>query len=280
MRADALQVGIVPQGGITGYTDFRFCGNNPISVSGCMVIYAESGYAIISIGFRRRVFRKGMMALVFYDDTFWVERRSKDFICRYASHSYDIVEEAIYKLTSPYFWDSLTENPLLNLTEQQKKLLCNWYDQVEWITDNSAEEYKNILLKNCIYNLYMAIDSEMDSRLYHKLKPISRNRSLIIRFLKLLTQHCHQVREVSFYAEKLCISTTYLYKLTHKRWNLSPKELIDQQVTCEIKKYLSNTELTVKEIASRLNFEDVPYMCRFFRKQTGVSPIEFRDDYR
>lgn len=280
MRADALQVGVVPYGGITGYTDFRLCGNIPISVSGCMVIYAESGYAIISIGFRRRVFRKGMMALVFYDDTFWVESSSKGFLCRFASHSYDIVEEAIYKLTSPYFWDSLTENPLLNLTEQQKTLLCNWYDQVEWIIGNSAEEYKNILLNNCIYNLYMAMDSELASRLYHKLKPVTRNRSLIIRFLKLLTQYCHQVREVSFYADKLCISTTYLYKLTHKRWNLSPKELIDQQVICEIKKYLSNTELTVKEIASRLNFEDVPYMCRFFRKHTGVSPVEYRDDYR
>lgn len=59
-----------------------------------------------------------------------------------------------------------------------------------------------------------------------------------------------------------------------------PKELIDQQVTCAIKKYLSNTEMRVKEIASLLNFEDVPYMCRFFPKQTGLSPIEYREGYR
>lgn len=46
------------------------------------------------------------------------------------------------------------------------------------------------------------------------------------------------------------------------------------------KKYLSNTEMRVKEIASLLNFEDVPYMCRFFLKQTGLSPIEYREGYR
>ena len=108
-------------------------------------------------------------------------------------------------------------------------------------------------------------------------KAISRSRTRIIRFLKLIAQHFRTTREVSFYAEQLCITTTYLYKLTHRRWNLSPKELIDRQTICEIKTLLSSTDMSVKEIAAMLHFEDTPYMCRYFRQRTGFSPTEYRN---
>ena len=63
----------------------------------------------------------------------------------------------------------------------------------------------------------MAMDGEMTQSGMGSNKAISRSRTLIIRFLKLVAQHFRTTREVSFYAEQLCITTTYLYKLTHRR---------------------------------------------------------------
>ena len=57
---------------------------------------------------------------------------------------------------------------------------------------------------------------------------------------------------------------------------LSPKKLIDKQTATEIKTFLINTDMTVKSIASELHFDDVSYMCRYFRRLTGVSPIDYR----
>ena len=213
------QVGIVANGGTTGQTDFKAYGSNLVGISGCMVLLVDSGCAIVSVGFKRRVLCRGMMAMLFYDDTFWIEQSSRTFRCRYVALADDNVQEAIYKLTSPYFWDSLSENPLFLLNDRQQQLLNAWYEQMVWICHNSASEYTN----------------------------------------------------------QLCITTTYLYKLTHKRWNLSPKELIDKQTICEIKSLLSNTDMSIKEIASTLHFEDTPYMCRYFRQRTGLSPTEYRE---
>ena len=241
-----------------------------------MVLLVDSGCAIVSVGFRRRVLRRGMMAVLFYDDTFWIERSSRAFSCRYVALADDNVQEAIYKLTSPYFWDSLSENPLFLLEDGQWELLEGWYRQIVWICSNAANEYTDQLLRNNIYNLFMAMDGEMTQSGKGSNKAISRSRTLIIRFLKLVAQHFRTTREVSFYAEQLCITTTYLYKLTHRRWNLSPKELIDQQTICEIKTLLSSTDMSVKEIAAMLHFEDTPYMCRYFRQRTGFSPTEYR----
>lgn len=277
---ERLQIGIVADGGKTGQTDFKVYGNNRITISGCMVLLVDSGYAIVSVGFKRRVLRRGMMAVLFYDDTFWIEQSSSTFCCRYVALADDNVQEAIYKLTSPYFWDSLSENPLLRPDNGQWELLERWYEQMVWICHNSANEYTNQLLRNNIYNLFMAIDGEMTQRNVGSNKAISRSRTLIIKFLKLVAQHFRTTREVSFYAQKLCITTTYLYKLTHRRWNLSPKELIDQQTICEIKTLLSSTDMSVKEIAATLHFEDTPYMCRYFRQRTGLSPLEYRSGGR
>ena len=274
---ERLQIGITADGGKTGQTDFKAYGNNRIVISGCMVLLVDSGCAIVSVGFKRRVLRRGMLAVLFYDDTFWVERCSRTSRCRYTTLSYNNVEEAIYKLTSPYLWDSLSENPLFRLNKEQWQRLEGWYVDVAWICQGVAKEYIDPMLRNNIYNLFMAMDSEMKREGEVEKKPISRGRRLIIQFLKLLAQHCRTNREVSFYAEQLCITTTYLYKLTHKRWNLSPKELIDQKTICEIKTLLSNTDMSIKEIATALHFEDTPYMCRYFRQRTGLSPTEYRE---
>lgn len=58
---------------------------------------------------------------------------------------------------------------------------------------------------------------------------------------------------------------------------ISPKQLIDRQLAVEIKTYLTDTRLSAKDIAYKLNFEDASYMCRFFRRVTGLSPMEFRN---
>lgn len=112
------------------------------------------------------------------------------------------MQEAIYKLTSPYFWDSLSENPLFLLNDRQQQLLNAWYEQMEWICHNSANEYTNQLLRNNIYNLFMAMDGEMTQGGMVEMKPISRSRKVIIKFLKLIALHCRKTREVSFYAEQ------------------------------------------------------------------------------
>lgn len=277
---DNLQIGVIDKGGITGTTNFKAYGSNLIGISGCMVLLVDSGFAVVSVGFRHRVLRRGTMAVLFYDDIFWIERSSHNFSCRYVALADENVQEAIYKLTSPYLWDSFSENPIFPLNSRQWHLLDGWYEQMAWICKNSANEYTNTLLRNNIYNLFMAIDSEMAQEEAVEKKPLSRSRKLIIKFLKLVTLHCHEMREVSFYAKQLCITTTYLYKLTHKRWNLSPKELIDKQTVCEIKKLLSNTDMSVKNIATEMNFEDAPYMCRYFRRHTGITPLEYRNDIK
>lgn len=261
----------------TGKTDLKQHVGNLVDISGCLVLMVDSGFAIVSVGLQRKVLRRGMVVLLFYDDTFWVEQCSRTFTCRYISLSYENVEEAIYKLSSPYFWNIVAEMHLFYPNKTQWILFEDWFRQMEWVCNRASEEYRHTMLQNNIYNLFMAMDCEMEREGGIEKNTMTHGRSLMVQFLKLITQHCRQTRSVTFYADQLCITTTYLNKLCHQCFYLSPKELINQQTLCEIKTFLATTDLSVKEIASIMQFEDASYLCRYFRKLAGISPMEYRN---
>ena len=58
----------------------------------------------------------------------------------------------------------------------------------------------------------------------------------------------------------------------------SPKELIDKQAISEIKSLLINLDMPIKSIESTLHFEDVSFLCRYFRRLKGLPPFEYREN--
>ena len=60
----------------------------------------------------------------------------------------------------------------------------------------------------------------------------------------------------------------------------STKALINDTVIYELKRLLAETDLTVEQIAAQMNYDNVSYLCRFFRNPTGQSMMEFRRKQR
>ena len=164
----------------------------------------------------------------------------------------------------------------------RKKLLDTWWQQLDWIGSMEEKNGQKEILKNSIRNLLIAIDMEMAHSQPGKTHNNERSHAwmLITRFFKLISSHCREVRDVTFYANQLSISTTYLYKLCRKHLQLSPKEILNRQLVTEIKTYLVNTDLPVKFIADELHFDDTSYMCRYFRRMTGTSPTDYRKTFK
>lgn len=266
----------------TGTTDLKLSHGSLIDTNGCVALLVTSGYAIATVNFKKRALRRGDFILSFYDGTLSIERASSLFSVRYASFAYDLIEEAIYKPLSDQFWNILYENPVFHTAIEQKKLLDTWWRQLDWIGSLEEKNGQKEILKNSIRNLLIAIDMEMTHSQPGKTHNNERSHAwmLITRFFKLISSHCHEVRDVTFYANQLSISTTYLYKLCRKHLQLSPKEILNRQLVTEIKTYLVNTDLPIKLIANELHFDDTSYMCRYFRRMTGTSPTDYRKTFK
>lgn len=263
-----------------GITNLQESLERPLDINGFTLLLCTAGTAIVSANFQKRIIKKGDVIFLFTDVVFITLKTSKAFSAEYISLSDETIEEVYYKITSVPFWDFMYENPICHTSEKQYEQLYIWYRQTKWMIEECMEECLLTLLRNNVYNLLTTIDCEVKKNFSTLHSQSKKDRGWVIlgQFTTLLNRHCHERREVNFYAEELCITPDYLYKLTNKAFHLTPKGIIDQQIIIEIKTYLSCTDMSVKNIAEVLNFEDSSYMCRFFRRLTGMSPIDYRNN--
>lgn len=98
----------------------------------------------------------------------------------------------------------------------------------------------------------------------------------IERFRTLLDRHCHERLSVASYASELGVTTGQLSRVCRTAFGVSAIEAIDARAIQEAKRLLGYSTHSVKQIARELGFQDEAYFGRFFRKQTGLRPTEYR----
>lgn len=95
----------------------------------------------------------------------------------------------------------------------------------------------------------------------------------------LIVEDQFKITKPSEYAKKLGLSPRSLNDVVKKHTGISAGEYIKSKTIYEAKRLLSFTSLTVKEIAYQLGFDDVAYFSRFFKKNTDISALQYREEY-
>ncbi|HAQ19150.1 MAG TPA: hypothetical protein DCR40_07950 [Prolixibacteraceae bacterium] len=113
-----------------------------------------------------------------------------------------------------------------------------------------------------------------------KEEPDSTPDATIIKFKQLIEENYTTQKSVTPYAEMLNMNPSCLNELTKRTTGITAGELIRNRVIGETKKLLYSSSLSGKEIAFELGFDDPAYFSRFFRKYTGLTLKEFRDQSR
>lgn len=106
------------------------------------------------------------------------------------------------------------------------------------------------------------------------------NSSIFLKFKNLIEEKYQTLKTVSDYAGLLHIKPVLLNEISKQLSGITAGEHIRNRVILEAQRYLYNTDLTAKEIAYKLGFDDPHYFSRFFKKYTSQSPSEFKDASR
>ncbi|AZB25074.1 MULTISPECIES: helix-turn-helix domain-containing protein [Chryseobacterium] len=104
----------------------------------------------------------------------------------------------------------------------------------------------------------------------------SRKKDLLNQFLVLLSEHSKKERTVEFYAEKLFVTPSYLTRIVKEASGESTRNIITNSVIIEARDMLLHSNLSITQIADKLNFSDQSFFGKFFKKKMKMSPKMFR----
>jgi len=109
-------------------------------------------------------------------------------------------------------------------------------------------------------------------------KPLSRNQMIAVEYKQLVSKFYKDEKKVNFYAQKLSISENYLNRCTRSIFQKSSKKIIIETAILNSQILMWNTSKDISEICFELNFDDPSYFSRVFKKVTGQTPTEYRNE--
>lgn len=96
-------------------------------------------------------------------------------------------------------------------------------------------------------------------------------------FVGLVNKYGAREHHISFYSDKLFITPNRLSNLVKQQSGETVIQWINRAIILEAKVLLRHSDLKNYEIANRLNFPNASFFNKFFKKQTGQTPLEYKE---
>jgi AraC family transcriptional activator of pobA len=199
------------------------------------------------------------MDVIFFKDGFLMERYADLFFL----FKYDFFKDSdliVLPLQSSYF---IKINKIFELIQ---------------LTQATGNYHESELVRSYIFALVYEIDA------YHRqhtpeTPSLKKGYPLFNKFRQLLSNNYMQEHRLDFYASHLHLTPKSLSAAIKKQTGKSAGKWIDDTVILEAKVLLQNKTLTVSQVSGLLNFSDQSVFGKFFRANTGTSPIEYRKKF-
>lgn len=171
---------------------------------------------------------------------------------------------------------TLRNHPLIQLNEEDTAvfkellhLLQNVYVRNNAFKTTETLHYLTLSLISFVLEAYAPTDQTNHT-------PISRSSAIVHEFYQLVMHQATQHRSAKFYAEQLHLTPQYLTTLLKAETGKSILEWVTFFVMIQAKTLLNTTNLSIKEVSHELHFTDTSLFCRYFKRNTGLSPENYR----
>jgi len=249
----------------------------PTRIDGLAIMLCKEGHGKITIDLREYEFYKNSLLVIQPKNYMQVLEVSDDYKASYLLCSLHIIEDVLPKLTDllPILIHHRTE-PVSNLSEEDAASLQDYYNflykQINGPQTPFTKKKVICLLQAALFRM-MEIKSQRQGDVQMKK---SRREEIMAKFILAVSDNFRKERQVSFYADKLCITPKHLSAVVKEISGQTAGSWIENYVLMEAKVLLKTTDLTIQQIAMNLNFSNQSFFGKYFKHLTGMSPSEFR----
>ncbi|WP_295731944.1 AraC family transcriptional regulator [uncultured Muribaculum sp.] len=184
------------------------------------------------------------------------------------------------KKIKQYSFFSYASNEALHLSTEERMILQDYMDKIARELQHPIDRFSKSLI---ISNIEVMLNYCM--RFYER-QFVTReelNHSTLGKFEQLLDDYIDNglgategIPTVKYFADKICLSPNYFGDLVKSETGKTAQEYIQLKMLNFAKSSLSEPQLNTKQIAELLGFQYPQHFIRFFKKQTGITPREYR----
>ncbi|NML40635.1 helix-turn-helix transcriptional regulator [Chitinophaga sp. G-6-1-13] len=174
----------------------------------------------------------------------------------------------------PFFHPTQTD--ILTLTNEKHKTLVPYFEDVFTAYEHADNNSRRIASLKLLVLLYMLKDHMAFAQWQERM--VTPQQLLLRKFTALVNNNYVEKRTVDEYAQLLHITPNHLSQVIKAASGKNALSHINERVVTEAKSLILYTKFTMAEIAYQLNFSDPANFGSFFKKQMGLTPLEFREN--
>ena len=172
------------------------------------------------------------------------------------------------------FLRGIPRNSIINLQNETVKEILHFIKRIIHEVKKKDTFSTDIICFNLI-SIFVSIVRNSTITDVSKQIP-EQNQMTLFKFRMLVNQHYIEKRLPKDYAALLYVTPSQLNAICKDLFGKSAGQIIRERILLEAKRLLINTDVSISEVADKLNFTDNSYFTKFFKKHTGITPQEFR----
>ena len=250
--------------------------NQPAYFRGVVLILCKRGKGRLIIDMREYLLEENIICTILPGSIVLCTEASDDLLFFSLFFTVEFLAE-MPPIKSISFLDRIKQYPMQRISQEETIDFISYFSLIERQNQNRQHSFTDKAVKGLIYSLYSEIAS-----IYYLLEstkedtPSSRQNEILNQFFLLLRERGSHQREVSFYADKMCLTPKYLSTRIKKITGKSVFEWINTTTIIKSKVLLKTNDKSIAHISEELNFPNPSFFSRFFKKHTGITPNEYR----
>lgn len=245
---------------------------------GCFIM-VHAGKARISVNLTDYEVSPGSLVTVLPRSIIRLQSRGDDFMCDLVAFSSNFVNDLALIRSVIAQMDNIGSMPILNLAGDELSLAARYWDLLKMVyghksgNEMQAGAAGNLLLSffYCVCGMYANRETQRDEVSKVRREELTRH------FMTLVLRHCESERQVRYYADRLCVTPQYLNAVIKDTKGETASSIIKRVAILVIKSRLKSSTMSIQEIAGELHFPNASFFAKFFKRETGMTPRQYRD---
>lgn len=173
------------------------------------------------------------------------------------------------------FLPGIFEHPVISLEEDSADFFSDYFSLLTRVQGKGVALNPEVV-KHILLSILYGISSLYTTQSWPK-RAASRSEEISKKFIQLVMENYTTHRHTSFYASQLSISSQHLCMIIKQRTGRSVSDIIADMVIMDAKSQLKSTDFTIQEISYGLNFPNVSFFGKYFKRYVGISPQKYRN---